>query len=51
MAHSNSFVKRNVEHEYCGKPVDIAKDCYKIKNHESNTKYKGIMEIMCIKKL
>ena len=40
MTHSNSYVKRNVECDYCGKLGHIAKYCYIRKNHESNQRYK-----------
>jgi hypothetical protein len=40
MAHPDSYVKRNIECEYCGKPGHLAKDCYRRKNHESNQRYK-----------
>jgi hypothetical protein len=40
MAHTDSYVKRNVECDYCGKPGHLAKDCYRRKNHESNQRHR-----------
>jgi hypothetical protein len=40
MTHPDSYVNRNVECEYCGKPRHLAKYCYRRKNHESNQIYK-----------
>jgi hypothetical protein len=40
MTHLDSYVKRNIECEYCRKPIHIAKYCYRRKNHESNQRYK-----------
>jgi hypothetical protein len=40
MTHPDSYVKRKVECDYCGKPRHIAKDFYRRKNHESNQRYK-----------
>jgi len=40
MVQSDSYVRRNVECEYCGKSGHLVKDCYRRKNHESNHRYK-----------
>ena len=40
MTHHDSYVKRNIECEYCGKHIHLAKYCYRRKNHESNQRYK-----------
>ena len=37
MEQSNTYVKRNVECDYCGKAIHLAKDCFKRKNHESRS--------------
>lgn len=37
MAHSDTYIKRNVGCDYCGKPRNLAKDCFKRKNHESKS--------------
>jgi hypothetical protein len=40
MTHPDSYVKRNIECEYCGKFGHLDKDCYRRKNDESNQRYK-----------
>ena len=40
MVQSNTYVKRNVKCDYCGKPGHLTKDCFKRKNHESKQRYK-----------
>ena len=40
MTHHDSYVKKNIECDYRGKPGYIDKDCYRRKNHESNQRYK-----------
>lgn len=40
MTHPDSYVKRNVECDYCGKPEHLDKDCYRRKNHESNQRHR-----------
>eukprot|EP00253_Pinus_taeda_P020335 PITA_20335 len=39
MAPPDSYVKRNIECDYCGKPGHLAKDCYRRKNNESNQRH------------
>jgi hypothetical protein len=39
MTHFDFSVRRNVECDYCGKLGNLAKDNYKIKNHESKQRY------------
>ena len=36
MTHPDSYVKRNIECDYCGKPGHLAKYFYRRKNRESN---------------
>lgn len=40
MAQSDTYVKRNVECDYCGKPGHLSKYCFERKNHESKQIYK-----------
>ena len=40
MVQYNTYVKRIVECDYCGKPRKLAKDCFKRKNYESKQIYK-----------
>lgn len=40
MAQTDTYVKRNVECDYCGKPRHLTKDCFKRKNHESKQRCK-----------
>ena len=40
MAPPDSYVKRNIECDYCGKPGHLAKDCYRRKNNESNQRHR-----------
>ena len=40
MRHPDSYVKRNIECDYCGKPRHLAKYCYRRKNHESNQRHR-----------
>lgn len=36
MTHLDSYVKRNIECDYCGNHGHLPKDCYRRNNHESN---------------
>ena len=40
MTDLGSYVKRNIECGHCGKPLHLAKYCYRRNNHESNKIYK-----------
>ena len=40
MTPPDSYVKRNIEFDYCGKLGHLAKDCYRRKNHESNQRHR-----------